>query len=378
MRRPTRSLPYVVAAAMLVTLVACGSDDEPDADPEPTPTASPSTPTASPSDDRPAGGPADAPAPLTAETEVLGWKPVEGPVDDVVTRNEEWTLTVPEDGATSKLVKQTAGGRSSGQAGANPGWTVSDTLLDEDWAVVVLQDKAEEKPGRATVTDLETGKSFTLDGASDIPTTNGGTWALGDDGLLHATVDKAGAYCLVSVDLTTRSSEIAWCAPKQSGFNAAHSTDAGDSILTFDDADPACRTVVTVAGGAITPFEGVSRCNAYEGVAVDDGAVWSVIPDEERIEEAHLYARVGDGYFDLGPGAAGSLTWCDDAAYFTRDPQEQDAAAALMRWSPDDGLTVAYESPKGEAFIESPRCGGDAITITARTSSGDEQVTADL
>jgi hypothetical protein len=49
-----------------------------------------------------------------------------------------------------------------------------------------------------------------------------------------------------------------------------------------------------------------------------------------------------------------------------------------MRWSPEDGLSVAYESPNGQAFIEQPRCGGDTITVTALTSSGDEQVSAGL
>jgi hypothetical protein len=69
---------------------------------------------------------------------------------------------------------------------------------------------------------------------------------------------------------------------------------------------------------------------------------------------------------------------CDDAAYFTRDSQQKGDPATLMRWSPADGLSVAYESPQGQAFIEQPRCGGDVITVTALTSSGDEQVSAEL
>jgi hypothetical protein len=374
MGRRTRSLGYAVAAVLLVPLAACASDDGSDAEPTPSATASPSTPTAAPSDDRTAGGTADAPAPLTPATDLLEWRPVDGPVGDVVTRNDEWTLTVTDGGKGWRL----SGPAANGGGGRAQGRTVSDALLDDDWAVVVLQDKAEEKPSVATVTDLGTGKSFTLGARSDVPTTNGGTWALGEDHLLHATVDKSGAYCLASVDLTSRSSEVAWCAPERTGFNAAHITDAGDSILTFDDSDPACRTVVSVSGGAITPFEGAAECKAFEGAVTEDGAVWSVLPDEQRVEESHLYARVGDGYFDLGPGSAGSLTWCDDAAYFARDPQKQGAPAALMRWSPDGGLSVVYESPKGDAFIDAPRCGGETLTLTALTSAGDEQVTTDL
>ena len=385
MGRGTGTLRYAVAWALLLTLVACGDSDGPDA--EPTPTRTPSetpteaatspTPTSTP-DDQASGGTADAPTALDAHTDLLDWQPVDGPVEDAVTRNGEWSLTIPQDGSTWKLEKVTAdGGSSSGQAGANPGWKVSDGLLDEDWAVVVLQDEAEEKPSRATVTNLETGKAFEINGKSDVPTTNGGTWALGDDQLLHATIDQ-GAYCLATVDLESRRSTVAWCAPKQHGFNAGHVTDEGISLLTFDNAATSCRSVASIADGQATAFPGVTECNAWEGLLLEDAAVWSVIPDEQRIEEAHLYARVGDGYFDLGPGTAGSLVSCDDAAYFTRDPQQKGDPATLMRWSPDDGLSVAYESPKGQAFIEQPRCGGDTMTITALTSSGDEQVSAEL
>jgi hypothetical protein len=388
MGRTTAALRYAVASALLLTLAACGDSDGPDAEPTPTPSATPTETTTeattSPSatgsstpDDQASGGTADAPTALEPRTDQLDWRPVDGSVEDAVTRNGEWSLSIPEDGSTWQLEKVAAGGSSSGQAGANPGWTVSDGLLDEDWAVVVLQDEKEEKPSRATVTNLETGKAFEINGRSDVPTTNGGTWALGDDQLLHATIDQ-GAYCLATVDLESRRSTVAWCAPEQHGFNAGHVTDEGISLLTFDNAATSCRTVASIADGEATPFPGVTECKAWEGLLLEDAAVWSVIPKERRIEEAHLYARVGDGYFDLGPGTSGSLVSCDDAAYFTRDPQRKGDPATLMRWSPDDGLSVVYESPKGQAFIEQPRCGGDTMTLTALTSSGDEQVSAKL
>ncbi|WP_028643933.1 hypothetical protein [Nocardioides sp. URHA0020] len=366
-------LRYAAATLLLVTLVACGSDDPDDPRAERTPSATSATgPTDQPSDQPPSGGTVDAPLALDAATDLLDWQPVDGSVDDTVTRNEDWTLSVLDEGDQWKL-----SGPSAGGGGGSSGWRVSDALLDEDWAVVVLQDKTEEKPSRATVTELATGRSFTLDGRSDVPTVNGGTWALGDGRVLHATTDK-GAYCLASVDLASRASEVAWCAPRRSGFNGARLGPGGDSLLTFDDGQPACRTVVTVADGAATPFADVADCTAWDGLAIEDGAIWSVIPDEQQVEEADLHARVGTGYFDLGPGTAGSLTWCDDAAYFTRDPQRDGDPATLLRWDPQDGLSVVYESPQGEAFVEAPRCGGDTITLTARTSSGDEQVTADL
>ena len=48
-----------------------------------------------------------------------------------------------------------------------------------------------------------------------------------------------------------------------------------------------------------------------------------------------------------------------------------------MRWTPEDGLEVVYESTGGHAFLTPPRCGGDTITVTALAQSGDEQVSAD-
>jgi hypothetical protein len=373
-----RPLACAVSAALLVTaLVAC-SDEEPTPAPsspasaasEPTPretTTSPSEPT-SPA---PSGGTAEDPVALEPTTELLDWRPESGPVRASVTRSGDWTLTVRGDGYSLD-----GPSRSSGSAASPDGRRVSDALLDEDWAVVVHQDKAEQRPGIAEVIELATGRAFRLDGRSDVPTTNGGTWALGGGRVLYATIGPGATYCVASVDLASRTSTLGWCAPRRHGFNGARITPAGTSLLTFDDAQPSCRTVVALAGSEATPFAGVPDCHGWDGLLTDDGAVWSVIPRESRIEDAHFYARSGDGYLDLGPGAAGSLTWCGGAAYFARDPQREGDPAALMRWSSADGLTVAYESPGGQAFLSEPRCGGDTITVTALAEDGDEQVSA--
>ena len=155
-------------------------------------------------------------------------------------------------------------------------------------------------------------------------------------------------------------------------------TPAGTSLLTFDDSQPACRTVAAGDGTQITPFPGVPECKGWDGLLIDDGAVWSIIPKEQQIDSADVYARVGDGYFDLGPGTSGTLEWCAGASYFVRDPQRDGDPAALMRWTPDDGLSVVYESPRGHAFLDRPRCGGNTLTVTAFAQGGDEQVTARL
>ncbi len=102
-----------------------------------------------------------------------------------------------------------------------------------------------------------------------------------------------------------------------------------------------------------------------------------MIPREKRIEAAHVYATLGDGYVDLGPALTDSLLACGDAAYFARDPGA-DRPGQVLRWRSDGSLDVVYEAPGGaEGFITVPlRCGDDALTVTALTEEGDEQVTA--
>lgn len=381
-----RRLRYAAsAAALALALGACGGSDDPEPDTTPTattPTATPSSTPTSPAPSTgsssptasgvPTGGTADRPAVVEPTTELLDWQAVDAPVTDTVTRSGGWTLTVPRNSASYSLEN---GGQGTGSG--TPGTRVSDALIDGDWAVAVLLDKAERRPAVAEVTDLTTGRTFRIDGRSEVPTTTGGTWALGEGRLVHATV-ASGAYCLTTVDLASRTSTLGWCAAERQGFTDARITPAGTALQTFDDSSPACRTLVTVDGDQVAPFEGVPDCKGWDGLLTDDGAVWSVIPKEHQIENAHFYARSGEAYVDLGPGTAGSLTWCAGAAYFVRDPQREGDPAALMRWSPDGGLAVVYESPGGQAFLSEPRCGGDTLTVTALAEDGDEQVSATL
>jgi hypothetical protein len=381
---------YAVPAAALliaplVTLAACSDGDgtakAPDRSASTAPAtsstatshpASPSSRGSSTAAVAPTGGTADRPTVLTARTRLLDWRQVPGSVDDTVTRSGDWTLTVDKSETEARI----EGPGSGSGISAGPRQRISDALIDGQYAVVVLQDRQETRPSSAQVVDLQHGgKTFTIDGSSDVPTTNGGTWALGRGELLHATIHR-GSYCIASVDLATRKSSLGWCAPPRHGFNSAEITPAGESLLTFDDSRPACRTVVRLSLTEVTPFEGVPDCKAWDGVVTGDGAVWSVIPREREVEAAHAYARSGDAYFDLGPSASGTLTWCGDAAYFSRDPQRDNEPAQLMRWNAEDGLEVVYESAGGHAFLTPPRCGGDTITVTALAQSGDEQVSA--
>lgn len=378
MRAAARRYAVPVAALALLLAACSDNDQEPSPDPTTSDPSSPSTPDSSTpppssteSSGLPSGGTPAEPAVVTAETKLLDWQQVPGSVESTVTRSSEWTLTLNKAGTRAKI----EGPDSGSEVATSSRQRISDAFLDGQYAVVVLQDRQETQPSSAQVTDLATGNRFTVDGSSDIPTVNGGTWALGQGRLLHATLSK-GAYCIASVDLATRKSTLGWCAPKRHGFNDAHVTPFGDSLMTFDDSRPACRTAVSLSGTEVEPFPGVPDCKAWDGLLLDDGAVWSVIPREKQIENAHFYARLGDGYFDLGPGTSGTLMWCADAAYFVRDPQRDGDPASLMRWSPGDGLSVVYDSPEGQAFLTAPRCGGDTITVTALAQAGDEQVSA--
>ncbi len=376
-------LAALVAAVVLAGgLVGCTGDEprESDAEPssEPTGRTSSAPATEEPSDDEGAleGGTAEDPASVEPTRKLLEWTRVPGPPTATATRSGPWTLSVAQGGSRASL----RGPDGLVTFVADSRKRISDTLIDGDWAAVVFQDEQETLPASAEIVHLSSmSDDFTVDGSSNVPTTTGGSWALGDGSLVHPTLGPGGTYCLATVDLADRSSERTWCAEKRHGFNAARITAEGTSLMTFDDQRPSCRTVVRVAGDDVVPFEGVEECLGWEGVLVGDGAVWSVVPKQTRIEEARYYARVGDAYFDLGPGTSGTLVPCAGAAYFTQDPVHDGDPARLLRWAPDGAFEVVYETRgRGPAFLTEPRCGDDRITVTAIAESGDEQVSAPL
>ena len=125
------------------------------------------------------------------------------------------------------------------------------------------------------------------------------------------------------------------------------------------------------------PIEGVTACKGWDGAITPTGAVWSVVKNESRVELGEFYASSDGGYFDLGPGTTGTLTWCGDSAYFVRDAQKDVDKARLLRWTPASTLEVVYESPgEGAAFLGEPRCAGNILSISAFGEGGDEQVWA--
>jgi len=383
-RRPARAAGLAAALLLGTTAAGCGaSDDGSSRGPSGTATGAASSPASSP-DTAPAattsaagasGGTAARPMTVAPTRKMLDWSPIDGDTDGTLLSNGTWVLSVPQDGSSFQLEGE-SGGTGEGYGGAAPrGFTVNDVLLDERWAVVVLQDKQEQRPEQATVYDLaHHGRTWRIDGGSDVPTTTGGSWTLAGDTLVHATVQKR-SYCEARVDLAGRSADVGYCAPPRNGWNSPVLGPGGEALLTFDDGRPSCRTVVAVTGTSATPFEGVEKCTGAEGALLEDGAVWSVVPNEHRYEQVRVRARTGSGYYDLGPGTNGTLTVCGGAAYWARDPATDGGRAQLMRWDGRD-LAVVYESGRGNAFLGAPVCAGGTIDVSSYSDAGDEAVSA--
>ncbi len=360
----------LVVAAGVLALCACTSTDGSSTTPEPSPEPPPSTTaTSAPTSDGPSSS-EETSTPVTP----LDWKPVPGPVDDTVTRSSTWTVTVTKDRSEARIEGPESLGLGSGGRIA-----VSTVLVDQQRVVVVMEDERAERGDEATIIDSSGGTAM-LDGKSSPPTTTGGTWAMGQETLVHATVGDDGAYCLATVSLESGQGDTPWCALPRHGFRGAIISDAGLSVMSFDDQRPvSCATLLAIDGADAAPFEGVTECQGWDAMRLGDGQVWSEVPTPKRQENADFHARLGDATYDLGPGTTGSLVWCAGAAYFVRDPQQDDDPARLMRFAADGTLGVVYEGKSiGNAFLSAPRCGGDAITITSYGDQGDEQVTADL
>jgi|GEM_PF-3065106 len=333
-----------------------------------TPTApAPSSAAAQPS--APASTPlAGATATATATDALLDWKPVPGNPANTVTTDGAHTLTVGQQGDWWSL---TGPGLSGGRTRAPAGFQVATALLGSGWAVVVYQDPDGAKQERAVITALASGTTHTLDRTSDLPPSTDGSWALDGTTLWHAT-DHAGAYCLASTDLASMSSTLGWCAPPRHGFTNVLAADGTTSMMTFDDSQPSCRTVVTVEGTRTTPYPGVTACKGAEGVVLGaDSRVWSIVPDEHRYQQVHVYATTAAGVTDLGPGVNSTLTRCGGSAYWARDAGSG-SPGALMRW---DGaqLTVAY---RAKGFLSQPQCADGHLTLVDSSDSGDRQLSA--
>ncbi|HEX6150128.1 hypothetical protein [Nocardioides sp.] len=294
-----------------------------------------------------------------------------GSVEDQVTVSGGWQLRLVESGDRAELT-----GPQPVSVEAPAGFRITETLIDGEFAVVVAEHEQAAEPNQATVIDLATGEQTVLDGDAEVPTTVGGTWALGAGLLVHATTSDRD-YCLATVDLVSGRSDRGPCVPPRHGLTNARVTPGGVTVMTFDDSRPSCRTLNRVVGTELEPLGGVEECHGWEAVATETAAVWGVVANERQVDASEFFADTGSGPVEVGAGTTGTLVWCGDAAYAVRDPQRNTDPARLLRIGPDGSTDVVYESPgAGRAFLSAPRCGGTDLTVTAFTEAGDEQVTA--
>ena len=82
----------------VLALTGCTTDSASAPEPSAPATVAQSSPTQEPSPTDSSATPSSAPA-----TELLDWRPVEGPVDDEVTRSSTWTVTVPAGNQTARI-----------------------------------------------------------------------------------------------------------------------------------------------------------------------------------------------------------------------------------------------------------------------------------
>ena len=371
---------YAAAAALSLALVLVGGCSDDDG------TSATGTDSTSPAPDASSEVTSDAPTPTGSSGDpgptdtgtaiptarLLDWHSLGKPGRDTVVRSPEWTVTVPDSGAEARLV----GPSRTATVAAGKGRRITDAFLDGEHAVIVAQDQQETRPQTITTIKLAT---FTLDEVRSPQPGPAGPVAY-DDGTLTYAVYRPGGkdYCLATYDVGSGSGEKGYCAPPREGFSNATVSPSGVGLMTFDDTRPvSCRTLVDVDGSETTPVRGTPECTGWETLRTGNGAVWSELPNEKRVERGIFYATVDNAVEELGPGTNGTLTWCGDSAYFVRDAQKDRDKARLLRWTPDDTLEVVYETKGlGDAFLAPPTCGDGVLTVTAYAEGGDERVWA--
>lgn len=377
--RRTALVSFAGLALIATAASGCGSGSSNDATPTPAATgsATASSPAASSATGSSSGSASLTPSGAGTTTatptfEPLDWTKLPGDGSDPVTADGPWSLTVDQDGGWWSLGKGTA---KTEQTPAPQGLKVVDTRLDDDWAVAVYGDENGKKPQQAAVTSLASGKTFTIDESSDLPPSTDGSWALDGDTLWHAT-DHGDSYCLAATDLASRKSTLGPCVdPSDHGFTNVVAAGGTTSMMTFDDQQPSCRTIVTVSGTTTTPYPGVAPCKGAQGAVLGSGGgasrIWSVVPNENRYQQVRVYASTAGGVVDLGLGMNSSLVVCGSAAYWARDAAGS-TPAAIMRWDGSKESEV-YES---KGFLGQPLCAGHTLSILDSSDSGNQELRA--
>lgn len=303
----------------------------------------------------------------------LEWQPLQAPGFEDSEPQYPVVHDVPIDLLTQGRLLL-AGGEGMPDLTLEPGprRSFQDVFVTGDFVVAVSEDKLEERDSVVTVVDTTTGQ--TSDFASmDVPHLfHGGSWA-GYGGLVAYPTVRGSEYCIAVADLHKRTGTILTCVPPRNGLNDFAITPAGVGYNSFDNRRPSsCRTANIAAFradgtlAAPTVIEEATPCKAWEVLPLPGGgAVWSEVVNERRIERSRWLARDASGVVhDLGPGATGSLIWCNDAAWWIRAPANEGLPARAFRYSNERGLEQVYATaPRDFAFLGPPQCGDEVVAL---------------
>ena len=149
----------LVATALTLALTGCTGDDDEPSSVDTTSTGTPDPTQASESTGSPAtsltgsGGTSERPRAVEATTDLFDWQPLDAAGGDTVTRLGESTITVDQEGSQVTI----DGPDHSISMDAPDGFRYGDVLSDGTHVVVVAQHRQEQKPGQATVIELDSG-----------------------------------------------------------------------------------------------------------------------------------------------------------------------------------------------------------------------------
>ena len=94
-------------------------------------------------------------------------------------------------------------------------------------------------------------------------------------------------YCLATLDLAPAAARTGSCAPPREGFTDATGSPSRRRPDDLRRLPPgSCRTLVGRRRRRDQPFRGAPECTGWDALRTENGAVWSVVPNERESSAA--------------------------------------------------------------------------------------------
>ncbi len=242
-----------------------------------------------------------------------------------------------------------------------PGYRQTFAGLWTDVAVFGYEPADHRRPSRATLVNLASGVTTTVDAVPGAPPMSAST-AVGAvvDGRYWylATNVNAELDCVAEVALDTLTARTVECGRFGEWVKELRPADHGASWLLYHgSSEVACRegrAVRTGPTGAVTAASGVGpadACDTVDAVTAGGAEVWG------SGSGARLSARPGRTTVDLGPAGRGSLFGCAGWAYWSPDTTRRE----LRRWQPGRSIQRVWSG--SGASITSLGCADDILTV---------------